>query len=234
MTRLELVRRRGAHPHAHAVVGQDVEFVDVVVGLARPSPSARRTSCCRSCRRACTTGASPDPAPNVRPTRSASSRRRSSTTPGCTRACRLAGSTARMPWQCLEKSMTTATLQHCPARLVPAPRERTGAPNCAAGRHGGDDVVGVAGHDDADRHLPVVGRVGRVERAAGRVEPHLAPDGLPQAGLERAVHGGVGVKRRRRSRRRWMCGHGDPGGGAPALPPARRYQHTRGVRICEQ
>src|ERR1700733_11654124 len=29
----------------------------------------------------------------------------------------------------LEKSMTTATLQHCPERLVPPPRERTGAPS---------------------------------------------------------------------------------------------------------
>jgi hypothetical protein len=27
-----------------------------------------------------------------------------------------------------EKSMTTATLQHCPARLVPPPRDNTGAP----------------------------------------------------------------------------------------------------------
>ena len=27
------------------------------------------------------------------------------------------------------KSRTTATLQHCPARLVPAPRGKTGAPN---------------------------------------------------------------------------------------------------------
>ena len=28
------------------------------------------------------------------------------------------------------KSSTTATLQHWPARLVPAPRGSTGAPNC--------------------------------------------------------------------------------------------------------
>ena len=33
--RLQRVRRRRAHAHAHAVVGQDVELVDVVVGLAR-------------------------------------------------------------------------------------------------------------------------------------------------------------------------------------------------------
>ena len=32
--------------------------------------------------------------------------------------------------QVLRQSITTATLQHCPARLVPPPRERMGAPNC--------------------------------------------------------------------------------------------------------
>ncbi len=172
--------------------------------------------------------------PNVRPTRSASSRRRSSTTPGCTRACRLRGidgeDAVAVPRE-IEDHRHVAAL---PRQAGAGAAREDGRAELAAYRHGGHDVVGVAGADDPDRHLPVVGRIGRVQRAAGRVEPHLAPDGLPQAGLERAVHGGVGVKRRRRNGRRWMCGHGDPGGGAPALPPARRYQHTRGVRICER
>jgi hypothetical protein len=39
-----------------------------------------------------------------------------------------AGSISRMRAMYLEKSRTTATLQHCPARLVPVPRGSTGAP----------------------------------------------------------------------------------------------------------
>src|SRR5438067_2382414 len=40
------------------------------------------------------------------------------------------GSISTISRRYLEWSITTATLQHCPARLVPPPRERTGAP-CA-------------------------------------------------------------------------------------------------------
>ena len=40
-----------------------------------------------------------------------------------------------------EKSMTTATLQHCPARLVPPPRDSTGAPWRRQTATVGDDVV---------------------------------------------------------------------------------------------
>ena len=72
------------------------------------------------------------------------------------------------------KSSTTATLQHCPARLVPAPRGSTGAPYLPARRHGRDHVVGVARHDEADRHLAVVRAVGGVERAAAAVEADFA------------------------------------------------------------
>ena len=39
------------------------------------------------------------------------------------------GSSSMTECMYFEKSMTTATLQHCPARLVPPPRERIGAPN---------------------------------------------------------------------------------------------------------
>ena len=59
---------------------------------------------------------------------SAASRTRSSTMPGCTRATPLPGSSSTMRFMYFEKSMMTATLQHWPARLVPAPRGRIGAP----------------------------------------------------------------------------------------------------------
>jgi hypothetical protein len=101
------------------------------------SPDARRMSCCRSSRRWCTTGVWP-----VRRT-SASTfglvAGRSRTTPGCTRACRRPGSMARMLWQCLGVERPPRC-RHCPARLVPAPRE-TPARRHAARRHGRDHVV---------------------------------------------------------------------------------------------
>ncbi len=80
------------------------------------------------------------------------------------------------PRRYLLQSSTTATLQHCPARLVPPPRARTGA---RAGAHGDGRARcrRRARHDDADRHLPVVRRVGGVERAApasNRTSPSTA------------------------------------------------------------
>jgi hypothetical protein len=64
----------------------------------------------------------------VRPWRAAAARSSSSTTPGSTRAMRRTGSISRMRSRYFEKSITTATLQHCPHRLVPAPRDSSGAP----------------------------------------------------------------------------------------------------------
>src|SRR5205814_8785290 len=63
--------------------------------------------------------------PNVRRCSSARLLSVSSTTPGCTRANRLSASSSRMAFMHLVKSSTTATLQHWPARLVPAPRDNT-------------------------------------------------------------------------------------------------------------
>src|SRR5438128_112788 len=51
----------------------------------------------------------------------------SSTVPGCTRASRVSASISSTRFMYFEVSMTTATLQHCPARLVPPPRASTGA-----------------------------------------------------------------------------------------------------------
>ena len=82
------------------------------------------------------------------------------------------------------KSKTTATLQHWPARLVPAPRGSTGAPNWRQAATRRDDVVGVARDDEADRNLAVVGGVGGVERAAAGVEADLAADRALQSLLD--------------------------------------------------
>ena len=67
-----------------------------------------------------------------------------------------------------EKSITTATLQHWPARLVPPPRERTGASCARQSSIVVDDVVDRPRDDDADRHLAVVRAVGGVQRARAR------------------------------------------------------------------
>ena len=87
------------------------------------------------------------------------------------------------------------------------------------GRH---HVIGVARHDDPDRDLAVVGRVGAVQRPAAGVEPHLATDGIEEVHGEPLDIGGQG--------------RGFPGGaGAPArevdesIAPGRpipRRQHA--------
>ena len=100
------------------------------------------------------------------------------------RESRWTGSISRIRFMYFVKSSTTATLQHWPARLVPAPRGRTGAPYCAARRHRRDHIVGVARDDEADRNLAVVGAVGRVERAAAAIEPHLAANLALQRAFE--------------------------------------------------
>ena len=82
------------------------------------------------------------------------------------------------------KSSTTATLQHWPARLVPAPRGRIGAPNFRHAATAATHVVFVARNDEADRNLAVVRGVGGVQRAAAAVEAHFAADLPLQLALE--------------------------------------------------
>src|SRR5262249_27687389 len=48
--------------------------------------------------------------------------------PGSMMAVLAAGSTDIIRWQYLVQSIITASLQHWPARLVPPPPDRTGAP----------------------------------------------------------------------------------------------------------
>ena len=52
----------------------------------------------------------------------------SSTIPGSTVQVRASASIAGTRWQYLVQSMTTAVLVHWPARLVPPPRDSSGAP----------------------------------------------------------------------------------------------------------
>ena len=77
---------------------------------------------------------------------------------------------------CLDMSITTATFVVSPERLVPHPRESTGAPRLAAHRDRREHVVGIARNDDAERRLTVVRAVVRVDRAVTGVEVDLAPD----------------------------------------------------------
>jgi hypothetical protein len=53
--------------------------------------------------------------------------RTSSTMPGSTTQVLASASTLISRSQCLDQSITTAVLQHSPARLVPPPRDSTGA-----------------------------------------------------------------------------------------------------------
>jgi hypothetical protein len=48
--------------------------------------------------------------------------------PGWSTAVLVSGSTDTSSWQYLVQSITTASLQHWPARLVPPPRDSTGTP----------------------------------------------------------------------------------------------------------
>src|SRR5689334_23305766 len=55
----------------------------------------------------------------------------------------------------------------------------------ATDRDGRHDRIDGARHDDADRRVPVVRRIGRVQRARPAVEAHLSVDVLAQRALER-------------------------------------------------
>ncbi len=66
--------------------------------------------------------------PTISPCAATASLTLSSAAPGSMMAVFAPGSTDTTRWQYLVQSITTASLQHWPARLVPPPRERTGAP----------------------------------------------------------------------------------------------------------
>ena len=55
-----------------------------------------------------------------------------------------------------DQSMTTAVLQHWPARLVPPARERTGAEKLAADGDGFDDIAFGFRYNHANRNLACI------------------------------------------------------------------------------
>ena len=59
----------------------------------------------------------------------------------------------------------------CQARARPARQNRRA--EFPANGHGSDDIVGITRHDQTNRNLTVIGGVGRVERPAATIEPHL-------------------------------------------------------------
>jgi len=61
----------------------------------------------------------------------------------------------------------------------------------AAEGNGGNDVFFVAGNDDTDRNLAVIGAVGCIESAAARVEPDLSSKMAAESGFKR---GGVELR----------------------------------------
>ena len=176
-------------------------------------------------------------------------------TPGCTRARRASGSIAAIARMCRERSSTSPGATHCPARLVPPPRARTGTPRRAHDRDGGGDVVRVAGQADAERLDRVRARVLRVEVAAVGVEADLALDVALERGLELARVGdpGGGRARRRahpaapaaaRARRavaaRWSIAActppgriGTPAPVSPISTPAQRAREPHVVEVAE-
>ncbi len=66
--------------------------------------------------------------PTISPCGASASLTLSSAIPGCTMAVLAAWSNDTSRWQYLVQSMTIAVLTHWPARLVPPPRDSTGAP----------------------------------------------------------------------------------------------------------
>src|SRR5688572_24956465 len=112
--------------------------------------------------------------PNVSWCCSARARSVSRITPGCTRAIRCSTSISRIRFMYLVKSSTTATLQLWPARLVPEPRARIGAPN---DRHTAAAIeTDFSAHDPSKLAVELGGPYERVDRFAVRTEgeDHLA------------------------------------------------------------
>ncbi len=102
--------------------------------------------------------------------------------PGSTTAVPASVSTELTLVQYLVQSITTAALQHCPARLVPPPRESTGTPWSRQTATAFAAASGVRGHHHADGYLPIVGAVGGICRAGSGIESDLSVHALAQIG----------------------------------------------------
>ncbi len=143
------------------------------------SAHARRRSCCRSCRRNSSDCAWQDRGPRSADCCSlhgrgrATRRRRFPAERAPSARCVFTSST---PCMYFDQSITMATLQHWPARLVPPPRDSTGAPNFRAGSNRLHHILFRLRNHDADWYLAIVGGVHRIHCLAARVKAHLAFD----------------------------------------------------------
>ena len=183
---LQLLLARGADGHPGAVVEQDVQLVDLVGGP--PGPQAhQRVDAARV--------VADHPAQRVVGVRRGVRGEGQAVPLGLgaevvQHRARLhprqlrSGSIERTLLTCFDQSITTATLQQPPVRLVPPPRERSGAPWRRQTATVSIDVLDVPRDHDADRHLAVVRAVGRVEGPAAGVEPDLAADRPAQLGRD--------------------------------------------------
>ncbi len=104
--------------------------------------------------------------------------------PGSTTQVVASAATLTTRLQYFDQSSTTASLVHWPARLVPPPRESTGAAVLAADRYRLDGRVDGARDYHADRHLAEVRAVGRVGGAAASVEADLSVDPARERALK--------------------------------------------------
>ncbi len=125
--------------------------------------------------------------PTIQPEDDSWSLSTSSLMPGSTTAMPASVSTEPIRVQYFVQSITTAALQHCPARLVPPPRDNTGQVVAAAHVNGLGPGIRRARHDHADGHLPVVGGVGGVGRARAGIESDLPVDAFRRANHRRPL-----------------------------------------------
>ena len=142
---------------------------------------------------------------------SAASRTRSSTMPGCTRAAlrrRIERDDAVHVLREVDDDRDVAALAG-EARAGAARQDRRA--DVAARPDGGCHVVFVERNHDADGNLPIVRRVGRVERARAVVEAHFAADRLLQRALERFACREY-VARMRMGTGKGLKRHGTPAG----------------------
>ena len=96
----------------------------------------------------------------------------------------LSVSTSRTPCIYFDQSMTTATLQHWPAKLVPPAARKKRRAKSPASSDRPHYVFFRCWNDNADRDLPVVGSVDGVHGLAAGIEANLAVHGLSQLGFQ--------------------------------------------------
>ena len=171
----ELVVRRRAGVDARAVAGDDVEPQDVVVGFAgQDRVDAAGVVSDHSPERAARVGrrvrSEREPVPLGRVAQVVQHGS------GLDASGAAGGVDLQDPVEVLRGVENDGHVAALPGEARPraAAQDRRSEPS--AELQGRENVFAIAGHDDSDRHLAVVGGVGRVERTAPRVEADLAAD----------------------------------------------------------